>query len=146
MNRVLLVFVYQNLMVHFCMCMDYHKESCVNKTDTFPIPLLMTALITLDKPNMLRNLICLKDFGKYLWQTENRKSEHLLLQMAFFSIKLCCLEWRNPQEHFNAWLTPWYLNWLVVKPIATTLLSSVKNGNGTYKLSEISQTDLVRLN
>ena len=32
------------------------------------------------------------------------------------------------------------------KPTSTTLLSSAKNGNNTYRLSELSLTDLVKLN
>ena len=49
----------------------------------------MTAPITFYKPNTLQNLICLKDFGKYLWQKEQRRSQHLLLQSDCISIKLC---------------------------------------------------------
>ena len=50
----------------FCMCMDYLKVNSVTKKDTFPLPQInLTVSITLDKPNMLLNLICLKDFGKY---------------------------------------------------------------------------------
>ena len=50
----------------FCMCTDYSKVNSVTKTDTFPIPRIDDCTITLDKPNMLQNSICLKDFGKYL--------------------------------------------------------------------------------
>ena len=35
---------------------------------------------------------------------------------------------------------------LDVKPTSTTLLSSAKSGNNTYRLSELFLTDLVKLN
>ena len=50
----------------FRMCTDYHKVNSVTKTTLFPSHESMTASITLDKPNMLQNSTCLKDFGKYL--------------------------------------------------------------------------------
>ena len=50
----------------FRMCTDYRKVNSVTKRTLFPSHESMTASITLDKQNMLRNSTGLKDFGKYL--------------------------------------------------------------------------------
>ena len=68
----------------FRMCTDYHTVHSVTKLDTFSIRQMDNCIDNLDKvskgakirnqdqdrdhskPNMLRNSICLKDFGKYL--------------------------------------------------------------------------------
>ena len=51
----------------FPMCMDYCKVKIPSTKRThIPSPELIPASITLDTLNIIRNLICLKKFGKYL--------------------------------------------------------------------------------
>ena len=53
---------------------------------------------------------------------------------------------KNSQALFQHLVNTLIFNLAAVKPILTMLSSSAKNGNDTNKLSEISSTDLVKLN
>ena len=70
---------------HFVCVWTIVKHILLPKQTHFPSRESMTASITLDKPNMLQNLVCLKHLCKCLLQTEQRRSQRLLLQMDCIS-------------------------------------------------------------
>ena len=134
----------------FHMCTDYRKVNSVTKMDTFPIPRINDCIDNIAQAKYVRKFDLLKGFWQIPPTNRAKEISAFVTQARLYQYKVMPFGMKNSQATFqglvNSLICPSALIWLALKPISMTLSSSAKNGNSTYKLLEISSTDLVKLN
>ena len=94
---------------------------------------------------MFRNFNLLKRFWKIPQTDIAKEISAFVTPDRLYQYKVMPNGMKNSPATFLHLVNSLIFNLAGLKPISTTLSSSAKNGNATYKLSEISSTDLVKL-
>ena len=130
----------------FRMCTDYRKVNSVTKTDTFPIPRIDDCIDNIGQAKYVTKFDLLKGFCQIPLTNRAKEISAFVTPDRLYQYRVMPFGMKNSPASFQHLVNSLISNLVGCKALSTALSSSAKNGNDTYKLSEISSTDLVKLN
>ena len=86
---------------------DYRKLNSVTKTDSFPIPRIDDCIDNIGQAKFVTKFDLLKGFWQVPLTDRAKEVSAFLLQMDYFNIKSCHLEWKIRQQPSKDWLIKW---------------------------------------
>ena len=122
------------------MCTDYRKVNSVTKTDTFPIPRIDDCIDNIGHAKYVTKFDLLKGFWQIPLTDRAKEISTFVTPDGLYQCKVMPFGMKNSPATFQRLVNSLISIWMAVKPISTTLLSSVRSGNNTCRQSEHSLT------